>query len=282
MSKKIIILDKIENIEEYSKICDGFIVGIKDLSVNLPNYFSLEELDKIIEKSKNKEIFLSINKNIHNKDIHFLKETLEKIKEKNINGIIYYDIALVNLNEIYNYNLIWNQEHMTTNYNTINYWYEKKVKSTYISSELSKEEVLEIKNNTKSKIFMNVFGYIPMFTSKRPLVKNYLEKFNLKDNSKINYMEKENKYYPIIDNKLTTVYSSKILNLSNDYNELQNIDYLVFNPFNIDKYKFIECVKLFNENDNMNNFQKINEILDNNTDTGFMYKETIYKVRDKI
>ena len=281
MSKKIIILDNLNNIEEYLKICDGFIVGIKDLSVNMPNFFSLEELDKIIEKSKDKEIFLSINKNMHNKDLPLLKETLDKLKEKNINGIIFYDISLVNLNK-YNYNLIWNQEHMTTNYNTINYWYDKNVKNTYISSELSKEEILEIKNNTKSKIFMNVFGYIPMFTSKRPLVKNYLEKFNLKDNSKINYMEKENKLYPIVDDKLTTVYSSKILNLSNDYNELKNIDYLIFNPFNIEVNKFIECVKLFNEEDNMNNFQKINQILDYNTDTGFMYKETIYKVRDKI
>lgn len=280
MSKKIIILDKIENIEEYSKICDGFIVGLKDLSVNLPNSFTLEELDIILKS--NKEIFLSINKNMHNNDLKLLRETFDNLKEKNISGIIYYDIALVNINKEYNYNLIWSQEHMTTNYNTINYWYNHNVKSCYISSELSKEEIKDIRNNTKSKIFMNVFGYIPMFTSKRPLVKNYLEKFNLKDNSKINYMEKEGKLYPIVDSNLTTVYSSKILNLSNDYNEIQNIDYLVFNPFNIETNKFIECVKLFNENDNMNNFQKINMILDYNTDTGFMYKETIYKVRDKI
>ena len=279
MSKKLIILDDIKNLDKFINICDGIIVGIKDLSVNLPNYFSLEEIDLIIEKLNQKEIFLSINKNMHNKDLPLLKETFEKLKGKHIDGIIFYDIALININKEYNYNLVWNQEHMTTNYNTINYWYEHGAKSCYISSELSKEEIIQIKNNTKSKILMNALGYIPMFTSKRPLVKNYLEKFNLKDNSNINYMEKENKTYPIVDNKLTTVYSSKILNICNDVKELNNIDYFVFNPFNINTDKFIECVNLF---DDENNFQKINMILDYNTDTGFMYKETIYKVRDKI
>lgn len=282
MSKKIIILDEIKNINQYINICDGFIVGVKNLSVNLPNYFSLNEVTEIIDiaKKNNKEIFLSINKNIHNQDISILNQTFEYLKNKKIDGIIYYDISLVNINKKYNYNLIWNQEHMTTNFNTINFWYNNSVTSCYISSELSFDEIKEIRKNTKSKIFMNVFGYIPMFTSQRPLVKNYLEKFNLKDDSKINYMEKENRMYPIISNTLTTVYSDKILNLSKEYDELNNlkIEYLVFNPFNIDTNKFIECMNLFDEN----NFDKINMILDHSTDTGFMYKETIYKVRDKI
>lgn len=282
MSKKIIILDEIKNIKQYINICDGFIVGVKNLSVNLPNYFSLNEVTEIIDiaKKNNKEIFLSINKNIHNQDISILNQTFEYLKNKKIDGIIYYDISLVNINKKYNYNLIWNQEHMTTNFNTINFWYNNSVTSCYISSELSFDEIKEIRKNTKSKIFMNVFGYIPMFTSQRPLVKNYLEKFNLKDDSKINYMEKENRMYPIISNTLTTVYSDKILNLSKEYDELNNlkIEYLVFNPFNIDTNKFIECMNLFDEN----NFDKINMILDHSTDTGFMYKETIYKVRDKI
>ena len=282
MSKKIIILDEIKNINQYINICDGFIVGVKNLSVNLPNYFSLNEVTEIIDiaKKNNKEIFLSINKNIHNQDISILNQTFEYLKNKKIDGIIYYDISLVNINKKYNYNLIWNQEHMTTNFNTINFWYNNSVTSCYISSELSFDEIKEIRKNTKSKICMNVFGYIPMFTSQRPLVKNYLEKFNLKDDSKINYMEKENRMYPIISNTLTTVYSDKILNLSKEYDELNNlkIEYLVFNPFNIDTNKFIECMNLFDEN----NFDKINMILDHSTDTGFMYKETIYKVRDKI
>ena len=52
-----------------------------------------------------------------------------------------------------------------------------------------------------------------MFVSKRHLIKNYLEYFHLSDNSKINYIEKEDKIYPIIDDNISTsVYSNNILN----------------------------------------------------------------------
>ena len=48
-----------------------------------------------------------------------------------------------------------------------------------------------IKENSKVKTFVNVFGYIPMFASRRHLVNNYLKTFDLTDNSDINYISKE-------------------------------------------------------------------------------------------
>lgn len=52
-----------------------------------------------------------------------------------------------------------------------------------------------------------------MFASIRHIVNNYLDYFDLKNNSEIKYMVKENNKYPIIDNNLGTVaYSSHILN----------------------------------------------------------------------
>ena len=281
---KIVILDFFENLEKYSLYCDGFIIGVQNLSVNM-SCFSFDEIEIIIEKCNtlNKKIFISINKNMHNSDLDFLYEKMKYFSNKKIDGVIFYDIAVVNINKKYDLglNLIWNQEHMVTNYNTINYWYNNGILCSYLSSELSFDEIKSMVNNTNSLLMMNVFGYIPMFTSKRPLIKNYKEKFNLKSDSKIYYMEKENSFYPIINNELTTVYSGKILNLCNDYDKLVNlkINYFVFNPFKIDGNKFVEVLRLF---DDSKNFDKINKMFDNNTDTGFMYKETIYKVRDKI
>ncbi len=288
MSKKIVIAKSIDQINDLINICDGFIIGLKNLSVNLPYYFDMEQIKKIISIcSKNKkDIFVSLNKNIHNIELNELTNSLKELAKLEITGLIFYDIAIVNLNLELNLNLklIWNQEHLVTNYGTINYWSKKGVAASYLSSELTLEEILSIKEKTNCPLMMNVFGFIPMFTSKRPLVKNYLEKFSLKDNSKINYLEKEENIYPIINEDVTTVYSSKILNLLMEINDLSAscIDYFVFNSFNIDEAVFKEIILLFNDanKENVNVlFDRVNMLLNYNIDTGFLYKNTVYKVK---
>lgn len=126
---------------------------------------------------------------------------------------------------------------------------------------------------------MPIFGHLPMFISFRHGVKNYLKTFNLNDNSKINYIEKENKIYPIIDNELGTVcYGSNILNGIKESLDM-NVDYKVINSFNISN--ITEVIKLF-KNVNRENveeyFTKLNSLF-TNTDSGFLNKKTIYKVK---
>ena len=95
----------------------------------------------------------------------------------------------------------------------INYWNSKGSKYAYISSDITEEEIIKIIENSKSKLLVTLFGHLPMFVSKRHIVKNYLEYFKLEDKSSLNYIEKENKIYPIIDNFVgTQVYSNNILN----------------------------------------------------------------------
>ena len=268
MQKVSAIINTLKEAEDIKDYIDAYLVPLKDLSINYIHTFTIDEIRKI--KELNKEVFVIINKNIHNNELSFLKDTLKKVRELNINGIIFYDIALVNLKKKLNLNipLVWNQEHLTTNYGTINYWYEKGVKYTYLSSELTKREIDEIRTNTKAKLFVNVFGYIPMFTSRRHLVNNYLETFDLKENQNKNTIKKEGKTYPINDTSLgTTVYSDYILNaVELDFN---NIDYLVFNSNLIDETEFKNILKN-NKEKKDNNFPK---------ETGFLYKETIYKVK---
>ena len=159
------------------------------------------------------------------------------------------------------------EPHLTTNYGTVNYWYNKGIEYAYLSSELTKREIDEIKNNTKAKLFVNVFGYIPMFTSRRHLVKNYLDTFNLKSKNQ-NSIRKEGKTYPINDTDLgTTVYSNYILNATSV--DLKNIDYLVFNSNFIDEKDFKEVLKKHKD-------KKENKFP---IETGFLYSETIYKVK---
>ena len=127
---------------------------------------------------------------------------------------------------------------------------------------------------------ITLFGYLPMFVSRRHLIKNYLETFNLKDDSKINYIEKEGKIYQIIDTEDGTIaYSSRVLNGINEVLKV-NVDYIILNSLSINNEIFKEIVMMYKtvNKDNINEYNdKINSKLE--TDLGFLYKETIYKVK---
>ena len=169
---------------------------------------------------------------------------------------------------------------MTNNYYTINFWYEQNIKYTWVSNDITLREMQEIKENSKAKLMVTLFGYLPIFVSKRHLVKNYLKTFNLSDNSKINYMEKENRIYPLVDNKETVVYSDFILNGLKE-KLILNYDYIVLNSFLIEEEKFRKFLDIFNnvDNDNLAKLEReLNELF-NNLGKGFFYNETVYKVK---
>lgn len=289
MTKILVIPSSIKMLNELINKCDGFIVGMKDFSVNVPISFSIEELKNIskICKDNNKELFVNVNKNIHNSELESLLDVLKELSTLDITGIMFYDIAVLNLNNKFklNLNLVWSQEHLTTNYATCNFWNSYGVNSVYLSSDITLDEIIDIKNNIKMNTFVSVFGYLPMFASRRHLVKNYLDTFNLTDNSSDYKICKEGKKYTIVDNNLgSLVYSSNILNGLDEMLILKenNINYVVLNSFDIVDSLFTEVVNLFTNvtKDNVKSYNnKINEMFDN-IDKGFLYKETVYKVKN--
>jgi putative protease len=276
------ILTYPKNIDEINKtkcLVDGFIIGIKDMSVNANMY--IEDLN--ILSTIDKDIFICLNKNMHNNDLDKLKEILIELNKYNIKGVLYYDIAVLSIYKSLdlNYDLVWAQEHLTTNVATINYYNSFGVNYTYLSSDITEDEIIEISKNTKSKLIVNLFGYLPMFVSKRHIVKNYLEYFNLNDNSSVNYMTKESKTYPIIDNNVgTSVYSANILNGIRTSLNI-DVDYITLNSFNIGIDNFISVIEMFksvNKDNVLEYEEKINNMF-SNVDNGFLNTKTIYKVK---
>lgn len=254
MGKKAVIISDLKQVNDIDEYVDAYLVPLDFFSINYTNTFGLDDVSWL--KKFNKEIFVIINKNIHESELERLKDLLKKIDKLEIDGIIFYDISIVKLKKELSLKteLVWHQEHLTTNYGAVNFWFNNGVRYSYLSSELTKREVDEIRSNTDALIFVNAFGYIPMFTSKRHLVDNYLDSFNIKD--KGNRIYKEGKFYNIIDGENgTVVYSDYVLNAD------VSADYLVYNSNFIDDFKRVfEC----------NDFKK---------ESGFLFKETIYKVK---
>lgn len=125
MSKITAIINDLEEAKEINDLVDAYIMPLTGLSINYRHTFSLEEIEEALKLDR--EIFVSVNKNIHNDELPKLKEALTKLTKLKISGIIFYDISIVNLKKKMNFKtpLVWAQEHLTTNYGTVNYWNEK-------------------------------------------------------------------------------------------------------------------------------------------------------------
>lgn len=276
----------IEEINNTLNYCDGYLIGINHLSVNVNLSVNVDDLKGIKASIATKELFIALNKNIHNSDLNELESIMNKLNDYQIKGVFYYDVSVLNIynKHKFNYKLIWASEHATTNYNTINYWQQFGVTGCCISSDITLNEVYEIRKNTSCDLILPIFGYQSMFNSRRHIVKNYLEYFSLNNNSSINYIEKEGKRYPIIDNVLgTSVFTDYILNGLGEYCNLQDngIDYILFNSFNIPSQIFIQVLKLTRDIDKDNNQKIANEIsnIAKNCSLGFLYQETIARVK---
>ena len=282
MSKIVVIPNSLDNINNIINSDSYILLGIDKYSVNTLN-ISLSEIHNILNITNN--VFLSLNKNISNSELLEVEKLLIEISKLDIKGLFYADVAIVNIvNRLkLNINLIWSAEHLTTNYFTINYWYKHNVKSTFLSNEITKEEIVDIVNNTDSKIFVQLFGFIPMYVSKRHAVKNYLNHFKLDLNSSKYYLFKEDKKYSIVDNNEgTMIYSNFIINGLKEYSELKNtIDYVIINGYDIDSNKLLSVINIFKEVNNKNITKLDNKLLKlfNNLDKGFLYEETIYRVK---
>lgn len=277
-----ILIKATKNIEEYQHI-DGLILPLKDYSTDYESDYTLEEIIEI-RKNTNKEIFIVMNRMIFNKDIKELKEVLKKIENLKITGIFFYDIAFLQLKQEMNLktDLVWNATHMTTNYKTCNYYYEKKVKYAYLSNEITLKEILEIKEKSKIIPMITMISYPTVATSNRKLITNYHKMHNLEEKKNLEIEEKVTKEkYLVTENKFGTTFKyGKILNNIEALEKLKEVDfpYLILIEDGIDHSTFQRILTIIDQNRKKS--KKVDEIyslIGNNT--GFLNKETIYKVK---
>lgn len=281
----IIIPKSIDMINTVKQEIGGVILGLKDFSVAYEKEYTIEEIDSITTLLKDKKVFVSINKNILSHEIEACYQQIKKLNKIPISGILFYDLAILNYKQKINHNLWWAQEHFTTNYLTIQYYEKEGVKGTYMSSDITKEDMKEIRRNTKMELMINGFGYLPIFMSRRHSIENYKKTFQINSIGKDYFIEKEGKKYPIVDNKQgTCVYSPSILNaaLEVPFFKKENFQYMILNSFHIEEKNFQKIVHLFSSitEENKEEIQKkVDALCKGNTDQAFLYTNTIFKVK---
>ena len=278
------LLVKPEKYNDYLENYDGMILPLKDYSINYNTYFTLDEIKKIKEKY-NKEIFVVINKMMFNKDLGKLKDVLIEIDKLNLTGIFYYDISILTLKKDLDLktDLVWNANHMVTNYETCNYYYNKGVKYAYLSNEITLKESIEIKEKSKIVPMITMISKPVVGTSYRHLLENYYKAHNKEFENDIKITEKKTNEKFIVheENDGTTFIYDKILNNTRCLKDLKKADfpYLIFIEDGIDEDKFYKSLDIINDyvKNDKDNLEKVYNLIGRNT--GFSYRKTIYRVK---
>ena len=272
-----VLIKPTNNIDEY-KEADGFVLPLTSFSVDYNNSYTIEDIKEIYSKT-DKEVFVVINKMIENDEVDSIKEILLELDKIGITGVFFYDLAILELKKELNLklDLVWNNTHMVTNYYTCNYYYDKGCKYSYLSNEVTLDEIVDIKKKTKSSLVFMLLGYPVSSFSKRKLLTNSDFEKELIITEPVSKQE-----YKVVENEYGTTFKyNKVRNNATCLKELidNNIDYVYLIEDDINHDSFARALKLTKEyidNNNLDYVSKMRDIF--GSDTGFLYRKTIYKV----
>lgn len=264
-SKILIYVEKQEYIDDYRKAgVAAFLFALEDFCVGY-NTFKLEDIKRIEVSNK----YLLINRILDCRDIDKLKELLNNIDY--VDGIVFEDIGVYQIfsKMQLNVELIYFQNHFGTNVSSINYWL-KKVDSCFVCNELTYDEVSYITKNSIKSVCLHLFGYNQVMYSRRLLVTNWCNEFNVvyKNNMIIEDIATKTKFRAFENKYGTIMYSQNIFNGKRLLN-LDNVKFYYINTMMIEHDIIMDFLKDMDKHNN------------ENEDEGFLDKETIFKLKER-
>ena len=264
ISKILLYVDNLKYIDEYREVgVSTFLFALKGYCVGY-NTNTLEEINNVNISNK----FVLINRVLESKDIDNLREILPKLK---VDGIVFEDVGVYNLiKELkLDIKMILFQNHFNTNSFSVNFWLDR-VDSVVISNELTYSEIKEIVNNVSKSVVLNLYGYNQVMYSRRKLLSNFYEEFNISKKNKNVIEDKAThvKFRAFENDYGTVMYSDKIFN-GRRLLSLDNVKYYYVNTTLVDHKDLMSF---------LNNFDRD---INDNEDEGFLDKETIYKLKER-
>ena len=250
-----------------NSMADGYIFPLRDYSMDYEIKFTLEEIESL--RNDSKKCFIVINRMFFESDLDNLDKILTRIATMNIDGVLYYDDAILELKieNNYNINLYISKNYMMTNSDTINFYHRYGVKGVVLSNEITLDEIKMIRENTKLEIMQLLIGYPVVATSRRSLNTNSgnLERLEVIE-------PKSRQHYKLIEDKFGTSFISLKRFNGCKYLEGIDMDYGIVYQDDLDN----DTVNNLVEDIKTNNIKEIDELVGRNR--GFLNRKTIYKV----
>lgn len=270
------------NIYEFK--CDGVILALKDYSVGSEKYYSLDEIRDICS-NYNGEIFVKLNKNLFNDDIDEVKKILMELDNLKINGVFFYDLAVLELKRELNLNidLVWNQTHMVNNYKTCDYYNSRGVKYALLGKEITLDEIGEIISSSKITSMVEVVSKPSVALSYRSLVSNYYKDLGISGDKNIKIHEKVSEIDFIVseDSNGSCFYEDIITNGTSVIKSLFEFGcpYIIMREYGIpDFLELVNDTSLY-INDSCSDTNYVEKYKKLGDSTNFFFKKTIYRVK---
>lgn len=246
------LINKVKEVEKAT-----FLFPLEGFTVGYPVTFKLDEIDEF-------GCYILVNRLLDEDSIESLKELFKNFP-KNIKGIVFEDLGVIELVKDLDITKILWQNHLNASYLSIN-GFLKYVDSVMMSTDITEEEIKLIINKADKPLVLPVLGFTPVMYSRRHLLSNF--NINYDDNvSNPNVITEEvlKDEFKIYENEYgTQLFYNKVY----DGRCLMKYDAL---------YYFINSVFITDED--IISFIK-NEELSVSSFDGFLNKKTIYKLKD--
>lgn len=281
---KLLIEPSRKDISFFSS-CDGVILPLENYAVESHVFFSFDEIKEICQ-SASCEVFVKVNKNFMNEDIPMLEDVLKKLDSLPIQGIFFYDLAVLQIkkNLSLKLDLVWNQTHMVNNSYTCDYYYSKGVKYAFLGKEITLEEILEIIKKSSITSMVEVVGLPSVAFSKRKLVTHYFQDMKKEGDSSLVIHEKvSNQDYSLEENQDgTNFFLNTVVNGTSIIADLYQggCSYIVFLEYGledcfqelvVDTMDYIRGRCL--DSSYVSKYEKLGNY------TNFFFKKTVYRVK---
>ena len=269
----------------YLDSIDGIILPLEGFSVESVLSFSMDEVKKI-KRESHCEVFVKLNKNFMNEDIENLKNVLLELDEIKIDGVFFYDLAVLQIKKEMHLMipLIWNQTHMVNNVKTCNYYQSKGVEYALVGKEITLEEIHEILEGTSMKIMVEVVSRPSVAFSKRSLITNYYHDLKKEGDHSLTVTEKvSNRSFHLLENEDGT--SFFLDTITNGVGVIQDLyrwkaSYIIMREYGMESF-FGELVhdtkeyiqKNCEDSSYVLKYQKLGDY------TNFFFQKTIYRVK---
>ena len=156
---------------------DAVYIGSEfNLRANADN-FTLEEIEKgvLYAHSLNKKVYVTVNIALHNAEVLKIEEYLVNLDKLNVDAIIVSDPVILALaKEKTNLEVHISTQASTLNKEAVNYWYAEGASRVVLARECTKEDIKDIKENTKAEIEVFIHGAMCASFSGRCVLSNYL------------------------------------------------------------------------------------------------------------
>lgn len=255
--KIMVYLNELADIEDVltDSKCDIVVTGIKKYSDKINALATVKEIESYLllcHKNK-KQLYVLMDAFIFEKDISDLEDALSQLSKIKIDGIIYNDCAInqINYEKKLGLNLIYDPKALVTNYGQFEFYANNDISSVVLSNEININEITEcIKNKNKLGLIKQVSGYVFMMKSRWQLLDNFIKLHYLNSdlsNKKILISEQLRDFPAIIyqNEHGTHIYTGYVLSNLSFLSQLQGIDIFLIDGFLHSKEWIIQTIDLY-------------------------------------